>query len=329
MLRRSLRLAIAALAGVLTLGTCGYMVIEGWDFLDSLWMVSITLTTIGFGEIHPLSPAGRVFTLLLIVAGVSIGTWTMTALTQSVLEGELGEWLRTQRRNRMLEKLSGHCIVAGYGRLGRTVVDELQAAHVPVAVIEKDPKLIRELEAAGIPTVAGDASEDANLKAAGIEKARSYAIAVSSSAEAIYATMSARQLNPSLNIVTRVSDPGHAIKAIRAGATAVVNPHTMGGWRMAQGLLRPHASTFLDVATLADFQDIQLEEIQVGPKHAGARLDSLNIGRAFGVLVAAMRRPNGDLLAIPDGSEKLEPGDYLITIGKPSSIRALTERCKG
>lgn len=325
MSRRPLRNALIALVAVLAAGTLGYHLLEGWTWLDSVWMVVITLTTIGFGEAHPLDVPGRLFTIGLIVAGVTIGTWTMSAIGQAVVDGELARWVRRNRRRRQMEKLSGHCIVAGYGRLGRTIVTELLAAHTPVAVIERDAELVREVEAAGIPVVPGDAADDAVLRAAGVERARSLAVAVSGHAEAVYATLSARQLNPGLNIVTRVMDPSHAQKAFRAGATSVVNPHTMGGWRMAQGLLRPHASSFLDVATLADVQSIQLEEVAV-TRSAGKPLGSLALGREQGVLVAAIRRANGAMVPVPLDDELLGEGDVLIVLGRPDAVRALLAR---
>lgn len=325
-MRRPIRHALLALLSVIAVGTCGYMLIEGWVFLDALWMVIITLTTIGFGEIHPLSVTGRWFTLGLIVSGVSIGTWTLTHLTQDILDGELGAWLRFARRKRTMDRLSGHFVVAGYGRLGRTVVEELRAGNVPVAVIEKEEASIRELEALGIPAMVGDASDDEILRAVGIERAKALAIAVSSSAEAVYATLSARALNANLNIVTRVTDPVHALKAIRAGATSVVNPHVMGGWRMAQGLLRPHASSFLDIATLASEQDIQLEELVVENARAVGRLESLDVGSGQGVLIAAVRRLDGTMLAIPTADTAIVAGDCIIALGRPAAIKRLAAR---
>jgi voltage-gated potassium channel len=321
--QRPVLLGLVALCAVLAGGTLGYMAIEGWSALDALWMVMITLTTIGFGEVHPLSPNGRLFTLGLIVAGLGIGTYTMTQITAQVVEGRFGAALATRRRRRQLETLNDHFIVVGYGRLGQTIVEELRASGVRVCVIEKDPKAIADLHALGLPLVDGDGSTDDVLRLAGIGRARGVAVAVSSSAEAVFVTLSARELNPTVNIVTRVADAEHAVKARRAGASSVVSPHTMGGWRMAHGLVRPHASSFLDLATLATHAEIQLDEFVVHPASAlvGNTLKRQRVAERFGVLVVAIRRADGKMVATPDASTELAAHDVLIVIGAPEKVQ--------
>lgn len=327
-LGRPIFFAMLALAGVLGLGTYGYVAIEGWTPFDALWMVVITLTTIGFGEVHPLSDAGRLFTLGVILAGVGIGTYTMTKLTQLVVEGKMGEALRARRGRRRLDALRDHYIVVGYGRLGHTIVDELLSSGAHVCVIEKGADALARLEARGLPVVVGDGANDDVLRAAGVLRARGIAIAVSSSAEAVFVTLSARELNPALNIVTRVADSEHALKARRAGATSVVSPHTMGGWRMAHGLVRPHASSFLDLATLASHAEILLEELEItaGSKVAGQSLGELKLGERYGVLIVAIRRADGRMVPTPSASEALRVGDVLIAIGAPEKVRSLGAR---
>lgn len=308
------------------------MLIEDWSFLDSLWMVVITLTTIGFGEIHPLSHSGRVFTMVLIVLGVSVGGYTMTRLTTDLMEGQFGAALRLRRRQNVLDKLQNHFIVIGFGRLGRTIVEELIATGVPVCVIEREPSSVAALEAARMcPFVVGDGSADEVLKSAGILRARGVAIAVSSGAEAVYATLSARELNPQLNIITRVTDPEHALKARRAGATSVVSPHTMGGWRMAHGLVRPHATSFLDLATLASHEDIMLEEFElgIGAPIVGFTLGELRIAERYGVLVIAVRHSDGRMVPTPGAKQALQVRDVMIVVGSPAQVRAFAKVVSG
>lgn len=331
MFDRPILAGVVALVAVVVLGTVGYVTLEGWSTLDAFWMVMITLTTIGFGEVHPLSPTGRVFTLGIILAGVGVGTYTMTAITAQVVEGKLGEALLQRRRRRRVEGLQDHVVVVGYGRLGQTIVEELTASRVAVCVIDNDPEALARLEAANLPFVKGDGSDDQVLRRAGIGRARGLAVAVSSSAEAVFVTLSARELNRSLNIVTRVSDAEHAIKAKRAGATSVVSPHTMGGWRMAHGLVRPHASSFLDLATLATHAEIQLDEFVVPASSAmvGTTLKRQRIGERFGVLVVAIRRPDGTMVPTPDAAAEIGAGDVLIVIGSPEKVLRFGEALAG
>lgn len=331
-----IRWALGLMAAILAIGVAGYMYIEGWDALDATWMVLITLTTIGFGEIHPLSPPGRVFTMGLILSGLGVVAYTTTQLTQVLIEGRLPAMYRERRRKQMRDRMRDHYIVIGYGRLGRAVVEELLAAGADVCVIEREEDLLSGLDHR-CAVVIGDGADDEVLRQAGIQRARGVAVAVSSGAEAVYATLSAHELNPRLQIVTRVADPGHAVKAKRAGASSVVSPHTMGGWRMAHGLIRPHATSFLDLATLASHEDILLEECEILP---GSPLAGRTIGTMqphppghpdrLHVLVIAIRQVRGRMIPTPRADQPLSVGDVLIVIGAPGPVRAfgaLTQPC--
>jgi voltage-gated potassium channel len=318
--QRSLRIALVAFALVILGGTAGYVLIEGWSLLDALWMVVITVTTIGYGEVRPLSEIGRLFSLGLIFVGVGIGTWAGTTTVRSLVDGDMAWLLRQARKERSMKKLKDHCIVVGYGRLGRVVVEDLLRNGVPVCVIERDPHTVEELEHHGqVAVVQGDGASDDTLRLAGIERARGLAIALPSSAEAVYVSMSASQLNPSLNIVTRIDDPEATFRARRVGARQVVNPYRLAGWRMAHGLIRPSASNFLDLATFSVHEEFAVDEqlIPEGCPFAGRSLRELNIGAERRLLVVAIQKPDGSLLATPAGSVVLEPGDTVIVLGDP------------
>jgi voltage-gated potassium channel len=324
--KRPLATALLALALVIALGTTGYVLIEGWRPLDALWMVVITLTTIGFAEVHPLSDAGRLFTLGVIVSGVSVGAYALSAFTRALLEGDLVTEVRRRRRRRKMERLSDHFIVIGFGRLGRSVAGELRDAGVPFCVVERDPDRVREAEdTLKVPVIIGDGSDDDALRAAGIERARGVAVAAGMGAESIFATLSARQLNPSAYIVTRAETTADLMKARRAGADAVVSPYGIGGWRMAHGLLRPMASHFLDLATLSAHEDILLEEFLVPPDSsaAGKTCRELRIREQHNVSVVAILRADGSMLAAPGA------GDVVIIVGKPEGVRALASAIEG
>ena len=307
------------------------MSIEGWGVLDALWMVVITLTTIGYGEVHPLSPEGRAFTILLIVSGLGVGTYAGTQLTWAVLDGDLFKAYRDRQRRRMMRNLNNHQIVIGYGRLGRIVARELIDAGHTVAVIERDPVVAEEVAAMGVPVIHGDGADDELLREVGIERAKGMAITAAPMAEAIFITLSARQLNPEIPILTRVESDEGAVKARRAGATGVVSPHIMGGWRMAHGLTRPHTTTFLDLATLAEHDDIMLDEIEV-EQASGMHewtLSDLGIRHQHGVLIVAIRRRTGEMLVTPQASTQFYVGDVLIVIGEPAKVRLLNKVMRG
>lgn len=327
--RHPLLVAVILLVLILATGTAGYVWVEGWGLSDALWMVLITLTTIGFGEVRPLDDSGRVLTTLLIVAGVSVGTYTMTQLTALVVEGAVTGALSHRRRRHRVQGLKEHYIIVGYGRLGQAIVEELHASDVPLCIVEREGPRARALEEAGEhPVVIGDGSNDDVLRRAGIERATGLAVAVSSSAEAVFITLSARQLSASLNIVTRVQDPEHAIKARRAGANNVVSPHLLGGWRMAHGLIRPATTSFLDIATLAQHQDAAVEEhlIPKDSRLVGRSLGQLRFADRFGVLVVAIRRADGRILATPRASTLLDAGDTVIVFGTPEAVKKFREK---
>ena len=321
--QRNLRIALGAMCVVVVLGTTGYMLIEGWTFLDALWMVVITVTTIGYGEVHHLTPLGRLFSLGLILFGVGIVTYSATTFARAVIDGDMARLYRQRRKERIMKKLENHYIVVGYGRLGRVVVEDLQRSGVGVCVVERDLEVVEELERSGrVPVVRGDGASDDTLRLAGVERAQGLAIALPSAAEAVYVSMSASQLNPELNIVTRIDEPEASYRARRVGARQVVNPYRLAGWRIAHGLLRPLASNFLDLATFSVHEEFAVDEqsIPQGSPFAGKSLRELAIGAEHKLLVVAIQKPNGTLIATPGGNVVLEPGDTVIVLGDPERL---------
>ena len=315
-----LRWGIAGLIGVITFGVAGYHQIEGWNLSDSLWMVIITLTTIGYGEVKPLTEEGRLFTLLVIIGGVSTGTYTLGKVTRYVIEGGLIEDLRSERTRRKMKKLNDHYIVVGLGRLGREVIAELTHAGRAVVGIDTLPERIEQTEGLRLGIV-GDGSSDSVLTQAAIERARGMAIATKSSAINIYVTLSARQLNPDLHILTRVDDEGADEKALRAGADEVIRPYGISGTRMAQGLLRPHAANFVDLAIGRSFGDFALEDIAIGKQDEyHGKLSDLDIPKKHRVMVIAIRKAEGQLLTAIDKDTLLDENDVAVVIGRPADI---------
>ena len=328
MVLRKLRWVLALFVLVLIGGTVGYQYIEGWRLLDALWMVVITLTTIGYGEAHPLSDAGRVFTMALVVSGVGLSAYTAGQLTRFVVDGDLAHSLAQRRRKRQMHALSGHYIVVGLGRLGKEVAAELHHRGFEVVAIEVTPGSLDEHRFLTVRLV-GDGSSDELLREAAIERARGVAAATGSDATNIFVTLSARQMNPALHIVTRVDDEGSVHKALRAGANAVINPYGISGARMAQGLIHPHAAQLMDRAIGRAHAEFQIQDIAIGAAKAyNGPLGELALPEHHRVQILALRKPGGELISALDRHTCLEPGDIAVVVGRPSDIRALADAAR-
>lgn len=328
MLSSKLTNTIGLFVSVLFLGTLGFWWIEEWSLLDSLWMVVITLTTIGYGEVQPLSVPGRWFTLALIFGGLSVYSYAVTQLGQYLIGGDLARDLKRRRRRWLMNSLNNHFVIVGYGRLGREVAAELQHAGRQVVVIDTDPHAIVGCEEAGLIALEGDAALDDTLRAVGIERAEGLAVATASNAVNVLITLSARQLSPDLMILTRVDGTEAASKAKRAGATSVISPYGLGGTHMALGLLRPDARTFVEQATVRTNAQIAFEDIKLGNGLIGT-LGSLNLRSTYRVLVVAVRRPGGELVGLPGSDTKLQEGDVVVAVGQPSDLARFAAAASG
>lgn len=316
-----LRAPVAALSGLLLFGTCGFVAIEGWSPLDGLFMSVITLTTIGYGEVHPLSAAGRLFTIAYIIGGIGVTTLSLTQLAHYVAEGGLGSWLRARQEDRRMKALHDHVVVVGYGRLGREIVADLVHDGVEVVVIDLvEPQGLPE----GVHCVVGDATQDETLREASLGTAKGLAVATPSDALNVYITFSARQLYPALPIQTRVEDESAVVKARRAGANGVVRPYHLGGARMTQALERPGATAFLEAASERRRERLHLQEIVAGPgSPLLGRLADLALPVKSGVSVVALQRPGSVELDFPRGDTLVGVGDRLVLFGPPDRLQAL------
>ena len=328
--RRLLLLVVASLA-LLLVGTLGYVLIEGWPLLDALYMTVITLTSVGYGEVHPLSAGGRVFTMLFLLCGVFTLFVAASEAVRAVVSGELGNLLGRQRMEKSLTTLRDHFVVCGYGRMGRFVCREFSSLELPFVVVERDGALLREFAVPhGIP-LEGDATQDAVLRRAGVERARGLVTAAASDADNVFITMSARFLNDTLLIVARAVEEGAEEKLRRAGATKVVSPYAIGGERVAHAALRPNAVDFLELATRSEFRELQIEEavIAAASPLAGKSLDESRIRRDLGVIVVAIKKPDSPMTFNPEGSHVLGVGDVLITLGPSKQLESLGRLAAG
>lgn len=327
MIRRMLTIG-ALLLGLVFGGTLGYTFIEKWPFFDALYMTIITLTTVGFQEVRPLSGAGRLFTIGLVGSGVLLVTYGVTSFVTLLSEGTLSEYLRRREVKRMLENLKGHFIVCGCGVVGSEVIAYFERVRAPYVVIEKDREKIHRalLTYPDFPFLEGDATQEEILKEAGIERAQGLLALVGSDPENVYITLTARHLNPHLRIVARAIVPESIEILRRAGADYVICPQKIGALRLAAAALRPHASFFLDLLLRSETLDLIIEEVEVlpGSPLCGKKLKEANLPEKFGVLIVAVKdKEKGSFTFNPRGDHRLNPHDTLIVIGQVTQILEL------
>jgi voltage-gated potassium channel len=326
--RTPLLTAAIALTALSAVGTAGYMTITDLGFTDALYMTTITLTTVGFREVAPLGPAGQYFTMALLVSGLGVVVYSATLLARDVIEGELQRGFGRRRVQRAIEKASGHVVVCGFGSMGQMVCKELLAKPVEFVVVDRDADKLRLAEAEGRLCVAGDATEDAVLEAAGIRQARGLVAALSTDADNVYVVLSARQLNPNLLIVARAEDDRSERKLLHAGATRVVSPYAIGGHRMAHALLRPTVLDVIDLATHSRGLELQIEEVEVtaGSFCDGVTLQASGLREAAGLIVIAVRKPDADTTFNPTADTPIAARDRLVLMGQTGSLREVEQR---
>jgi voltage-gated potassium channel len=321
---RNLRTIGALLALVMGIGTAGYHYIEGWPWFDGFYMVVTTLTTIGYQEVHPLSHAGRVFNVFIILAGVSLLLLGVGALSQALLEFELQTFFGRRRMEREIGRLDGHFIICGMGRVGRSVARELARKPAAFVIIDNAESKRQRYSSENWLVVAGDATLEQTLREAQIDRAQGLIAATTTDATNLYIVLTARALNPHLKIIARASEDAAEKHLLTAGADSVVSPYSFAGQRIAQSLLRPHVVSFLDTATTHLGMDLEIGEIHITPasSFAGKTLESSRIRQERGVIVLAIkRRENMRFNPAPD--ERIEPNDCLIAMGEPAQLRQL------
>lgn len=306
---------------MLVAGTAGYVVL-GFPLLDAVYQTVTTVTTVGFREVHPLSDVGQVFTIVLILVGVATVLYTFSLFMGALIEGQVGALLGRRRMERQIVRMSGHVIVCGYGRVGRSIAEYLSRAGERVVVVDRDPD---RLASVPFPVVLGDATEDRVLCDAGIERARVLVTALTTDGDNLFVTVSGRSLRSDLFIVARARLEDSEDKLARAGADRVVNPQSIGGKRMAAFVLQPHVAEFLDVVMHDGSLEFRLEEIPVpsGSPLAGNSLRDAHIRDQTGALVLAMRDGDGRFTTNPPPETVLRAGQILIAIGTEVQLAAL------
>jgi voltage-gated potassium channel len=327
-LRRLLIIA-GLLTAAITIGTMGFYLVEGWPLFDSFYMALITLTTVGYGEVHPLTFRGRVFASFLMLIGVMAVFVSIAIIGDTLLRLEMMDYFGHRRRNRMLKDISNHYIVCGAGRVGRSVVRELLRSGATVVLIDDNTERAKWGTDQGILTLTADATKDETLRQARIDAAKGLVAAISSDAENVYVTLSAKVLNPQLHIAARASDDQAEEKLRRAGAATVFTPYSFIGHRLAQAMLRPHVISFLDVASAFRHSDLDLdiEQLHIASRSfmVGKTLDQSHLGKNYGVIVLAVQHQNGLMQFNPPADLRVESEDVLITMGERSKLKRLEQ----
>ena len=320
---RRIQLALLAVVGVVAAGSIGYAAL-GFGPLDAVYQTVTTITTVGFREVHPLSTAGKIFTIVLIIAGVGTALYAFSVVLESLVEGHLRQHFERRKMERDIARMSGHTIVCGWGRVGRAVAGYLAGQGAAVVVVDLDPRRVADVAHA---TLVGDVTDDEVLRKAGIMRARALVAAINTDAENVYVTLSARSLRPDLIIIARARTEASEPKLLRAGATRVVNPQRIGGQRIAAAALQPNVVEFLDVVMHDGSLEFRLEEVPVrtGSRLAGRTLQEANVGETTGALVLALRGRDGTFLTNPPMHTPVDAGYILIAIGTQQQLSALQD----
>lgn len=323
-IRRRLLRAVLLLLGIATLGTAGFIVLEGWTLLEAVYMTAITLTTVGFQEVRPLSPEGRIFTTVLLLAGVSIFFYLIGAFGEFVVSGQFRDYLRSRRMTEEIDRLQHHYIVCGFGRVGRQVAADIESRGGRCVTVTLEPDPSGQLDT--VLHVIGDATQDAVLKAAGIERAAGLVVSTRDDAANVFITLTARALNPNVIIVARSNLPTTEQKLRNAGATHVISPYSIAGRRIATQLLYPSITAFLDELVHVSGTDLSMNEVRVRPGSAlaGATLSSAEVRSRIGANVIAVRRTGAEeVVTNPPAHFRFEPDDVLVVLATPEQLDEL------
>ena len=324
-LAKRLLYILVAIGATLTIGTVGFSLVGGYSVFDAFYLTLTTMTTVGYGD--RFSHATRIFNAFLIMFGVTTIFIAIGAMTQTIVEFELGDAINRRRNKRMIDKLKDHYIICGYGRVGRGAAAELQHAGAPFVVVDCEPARVERAMSDGMLALAADATRDDTLHQVGIERARGLVAALATDADNLFVLLSAKGLNPKLYVAARAAEEGAEEKMRRAGADAVFAPYSITGHRLAQSLLRPHVVQFLDFTTKDIAMDIAIEQVRVsaGSEVAAKTIREMQLRRNMGVIVMAIRRRDGNMLFNPPADTAVEAGDYLIVMGKQHDLTALEE----
>ncbi|MGD8962031.1 MAG: potassium channel protein [Desulfobacterales bacterium] len=310
---------------ILAAGTFGYMAIEGWPFIDAIYMTVITISTVGFKEVNQVGEGGRIFTIILVFCGVGFSLYVAAAVVQFMVEGRIRIIMGRRRLDKKIDRLKNHYIVCGYGRIGRVLCRHLRKADIDVAVIEKSIERVAMMDEDDVLYIADDATDENNLLKAGIKRARGLVAVLATDTDNVFLVLTARQLSPELFIMARASQRNAIIKLRAAGANMVESPYVMGAMSMANRIIRPTVTSFLDLAFAQRHKDIQMEEIPVsaGSELVNIELKDSGIRQNYNLIIIAIKKPDGSMRFNPSFDAVIKPDDTVIAVGEASSLQKL------
>ncbi len=319
------------IVGIVLFGVLGYMILEGWSLLDALYMTVITITTVGYGEVRELSNGGRVFTVILIFLGIGIMAYFLGIVAQAMVEFQVRAIIGRRKLGLRIKSIKNHYVICGYGRIGRIISQELKSQKIPLLVVDRDSESRPLLESDDIPYIIDDATNEEVLLEAGIKRAKGLVAVVSSDADNVFITLTARGMNPNLFIVSRAEEERAQRKLLRAGADRVVLPYLIGGQKMAQTIIRPAVTDFLEFTVHDKDIELKLEELRVekDSRLNGVALVDSGIRQQMNIIIVAIRKADGEMLFNPSSQTRMEAGDTLIALGHGNELERLGEILRG
>lgn len=326
-----LRTAALFILGVVVVGVLGYRLLEGYSWLEAFYMVAITLSTVGYREVRPLSPTGQIFTMFLLAGGIGAFFYTAVAMVEKVVQGEFQQFFGKRRMQKKIDALNEHYLVCGYGRIGEVICRELASKPVPFVILEQLEDRVREAEANGYLAFHGDATDEKVLLTAGVQRALGLFASLANDAGNVFVTLTAKELNPALVVVARAENEQSERILLRSGANKVISPYVMGGHRMAQAALRPAVVDIIDLATHHQSLELQLEEVSIPPSSPclGKSLKEAGLYKQTGLIVVAIRRISGKMVFNPSSEDCFEPGDRLIALAEAPQLKEIERKVRG
>lgn len=319
-----LRFALALVVLVVGAGTAGYMVVEGWDLLDSFYMTVLTISTVGYDEVHPLSVTGKFLSIVIILLGVGSVGFAVGTAGRFMIEDRIRAVLG-RRSMKSIQKLRNHYIICGFGRMGRIICEELAGEGIPLVVLENDDEVLEEIERFSYPFLKADATRDEDLLASGIDKAAGLVSVVTDDAQNVFIVLTARGLNPKLNIVARSAAEETIKKLVRAGANKVISPYFLGGHRIAQAIMRPTVLNFLENIILNKEMDLVLDEKYIAPRSnlVGTTLATSGLRKDYNIIILAIKSATGSMSFNPPYNTEIKAGDTLVILGGGADLAKL------